>query len=492
MPMRLINKVRQSLKRKSAEPAKQPDRTEHADASKSTAPSTAPRPRQARSRKPAAEAAKAWSLDDFQVAPVEGQMRFHDIDLPLPLMHAIHDLGFEYCTPVQARTMPPALLGRNVAGRAQTGTGKTAAFLLSMFTRFLRNPPVGRRPRGAPRALVIAPTRELVVQIVKDATDLGGHAGLRSLAIYGGMDYVKQQRDIEAGPLDLVAATPGRLIDFLGKRVLDIGHTEALVIDEADRMLDMGFIPDVRRIIRKLPPRDRRQTMLFSATLTRDVLNLASQWMPDPLVIEVEPEQVAAENVGQIVYPVTSAKKFPLLYNLLLQPEMTRVLIFANRRDRTQGLADALQRHGVPCDLLSGDVPQNKRLRILDDFREGRTRIVVATDVAGRGLHVENISHVVNYELPYEAEDYVHRIGRTGRAGAKGIAISFACEDESFIIPEIEEYVGEPLSCVNPEEALLAPPPRPSRPAARREQERRPARGGSRSSGPSRHSRSRR
>ena len=396
------------------------------------------------------------------------EVRFQDLDLPPPLLRAVADLGFKTCMPIQARALPPACEGHNVAGRAQTGTGKTAAFLIATFSRFLREAEHRAHRPGTPRALVLAPTRELVVQIIKDAHDLGKHCPFRCLAVFGGTDYEKQQRALRSGSVDLVAATPGRLLDFKRRGVLNLGHVEVLIIDEADRMLDMGFIPDVRSIIRSLPAKDRRQTMLFSATLTKEVMRLASQWMPDPVVVEVEPEQVAVESVEPILYSVTAKDKFTLLYNLLQRPDLKRVLVFGNRRDSTQALADNLRRYGVDCELLSGAVHQDKRMRILEKFRDGAVRVLVATDVAGRGLHIDDVTHVVNYDFPYEPEDYVHRIGRTGRAGASGVAISFACEDESFIIPDIEAYIGRPLACRQPGEDLLVPPPRPTRPAQRR------------------------
>ena len=377
------------------------------------------------------------------------------------MMHAIADLGFEYCTPVQEQVLSLAKDGQNVAGRAQTGTGKTAAFLILIFSEFLKKRAEPSRPKGAPRALVLAPTRELVIQIIKDAEAVGRYCPFHCQAVYGGMDFEKQRAELENNRIDLIAATPGRLLDFKGRGVLNLRHVEVLVIDEADRMLDMGFIPDVRRIIRALPGKHDRRTMLFSATLTDDVKRLASQWMPDPVSVEVEPEQVAVDTVDQIVYVVSSREKFRLLYNLLQKPDATRVLVFANRRDRTLRLATNLRNHGVECEVLSGAVPQRKRLGILNGFREGRIRVVVATDVAGRGIHVESISHVVNYDFPYEPEDYVHRIGRTGRAGQVGTAVSLACEDESFIIPEIEKYIGEELPCSQPDEQLLVPLPRP-------------------------------
>jgi len=389
-------------------------------------------------------------------------MRFHDLELPDEIMHAVADLNFCYCTPVQARVLSEAREGRNVAARAQTGTGKTAAFLILCLARFLTRPIAGKRRPGKPRALVIAPTRELVVQIAADAAALGKYSSFRCVAVYGGMDYDRQEREL-ARPVDLVAATPGRLLDFKRKGVMDLKEVEILVIDEADRMLDMGFIPDVKSIIRSTPPKERRRTMLFSATLTEDVRRLASQWMPDPVVVEIEPEQVAVDTVRQLVYSVTSRDKFKVLYNLLKRDNIGRVLIFTNRRDRTERIADDLERHGIKCERLSGLVNQKRRMQVLSDFKEGRINVVVATDVAGRGLHVDDIDHVINYDLPYEPDDYVHRIGRTGRAGAEGTAVSFACEDESFVIPEIEDYIGEKLSCRQPESCLLEDLPKPTR-----------------------------
>ncbi|MDX9868095.1 MAG: DEAD/DEAH box helicase [Kiritimatiellia bacterium] len=407
----------------------------------------------------------AWSPESFSVAPAEGKKRFQDFDLPGEILHAVADLGFQYCTPIQALSLEHALAGKNVAGKAQTGTGKTAAFLVAILTRYLRSPESRQQQGGAPRALVIAPTRELVIQICKDAAALGKYCGLRSLAVYGGMDYDRQKREVSDAPVDLLVATPGRLLDFVRSRVVDLSKVDTLVIDEADRMLDMGFIPDVRSIIARLPPKNRRGTMLYSATLTEDVMRLALQWMEAPVKVEVESEHVTTATVKQVVYVVTANEKFTVLYNHIQQYPDSRMLIFCNRRSTTEDVADSLTRRGIRCEMLSGDVNQNRRLRVLEDFREGRVRIVVATDVAGRGLHVDDIGFVVNFDFPYEPEDYVHRIGRTGRAGASGVAISFADEDESFIIPEIEKYIGEELKCtvLATDDPLLAKlPPKPT------------------------------
>ncbi len=413
---------------------------------------------------PAVAAGKVWTPADYVVEPAEGKLRFQDVDLPDSILHALADMGFQYCTPIQARVLQEVAEGHNVAGKAQTGTGKTAAFLLLTFKQFLQNPMPADRPCGKPRALILAPTRELVIQIVRDAEEIGKYCGISSIAVYGGADYDRQERELLRAPVDVVAATPGRLLDFRRKGTLDLSAVEVLVIDEADRMLDMGFIPDVRTIIRSTPPKERRRTLLFSATLSDEVMRLAAQWMPDPHVVEIEPDHVAVDTVKQLVYMVRANQKFTVLYNLLKRPNMGRVLVFANRRDQTDRIAFELQRHGVVCEILSGAVDQKKRMRVLDDFRSGKLRIVVATDVAGRGLHVDNIDHVVNFDLPYEAEDYVHRIGRTGRAGAEGTAVSFACEDESFGIPEIEKYMGETMSCQYPEDVLLRALPRTTAP----------------------------
>ncbi len=412
---------------------------------------------------------KPWNLDAFKVEPEEGKTRFHDIDFPVEIMHALADLNFQYCTPIQAEILPLTLEGKDMAGKAQTGTGKTAAFLLGIFTQFFRNAK-GRPELGRPRALILAPTRELAMQIRDDAEKLGKYTPCRTAAVYGGIDYDKQRRIFDE-PVDIVVATPGRLIDFVQQNVISLQDVQTLVIDEADRMLDMGFIPDVRRIVYKTPPKEKRQTLLFSATLDDEVMRLASAWMVDPGKIEIEPDHTATELVDQRVYLVTDKEKFSLLYNILKKEAgVGSVLIFTNRRDQAERLSDALYRYGIDSEMLSGAVAQNKRQRILADFKEGRCKIVVATDVAGRGIHVNDITHVVNFNIPSRPDDYVHRIGRTGRAGKKGISVTFACEMESFELPAIEELLGERLTCYHPDEGMLHLPdpirkPRPRRPS---------------------------
>ena len=315
---------------------------------------------------------------------------------------------------------------------------------------------------GTPRALIIAPTRELVIQIVKDAKALAKYTSLRIVSVYGGTDYRKQEKSLTEQHVDVVVATPGRLLDFESKKIIHLNRAAIMVIDEADRMLDMGFIPDVRRIIYKTPPKEQRQTMLFSATFTPEVRQLSAQWCKDPVTVETEADQVAVDTVQQIVYLTTTAEKFTVLYNLIAHKEHERIMIFANMKNEARRLSERLERHGVKCTLLSGDVPQEKRTARLEAFREGRVKVMIATDVAGRGIHIAGISHVINYTLPYEPEDYVHRIGRTGRAGVSGISISFACEEDAFVLPEIEDYIGETLHCIQPDDSLLVAVPRRS------------------------------
>ena len=401
-----------------------------------------------------------WDPSQFSVEPAEGKTRFQDLALAPEIMHAIADLGFKYCTPIQAQVLPHTLQGRDAFGKAQTGTGKTAAFLITMLNRFMAQPGRAERKPGTPRALILAPTRELCIQIHKDATSLMPYTGLNVAAVFGGMDYEKQKRQLRGQVIDIVAATPGRLLDFKKRGDLDLREVEILVIDEADRMLDMGFIPDVRTIVHSTPNKEHRQTLFFSATMTPDVQRLAAQWTRDPVSIEIEPEQVATDTVDQVVYIVTADEKFALLYNILKRENAQRVIVFVNRRDHAEHLLARLQAYAINGALLSGAVPQEKRLRVLEQFREGKVQVLVATDVAGRGIHVDGVSHVINFNLPFDAEDYVHRIGRTGRAGKTGISVSFACEDDSFYIPAIEKYLGNALVCTHPEdEWLVLPPP---------------------------------
>ncbi len=401
-----------------------------------------------------------WDPAEFNVPAEAGQVRFHDLDLPSEVMQAVYDLGFQYCTPIQAGILQQTLAGADATGRAQTGTGKTAAFLITILTHFLRTAPPHPRKNGTPRALILAPTRELVLQIDKDAHGLAKHTPFISMAVFGGMEYRKQQRLLNESPIDIVAATPGRLLDFKRNRNIDLSKVEILVIDEADRMLDMGFIPDVRRIIESTPMKGKRQTMFFSATLTPEVTRLAAAWTRDAVQIDVTPPQdITLASIDQVVYIITDEDKFMLLYNMITILKLERVMVFANRRDETQFLKDRLATRGITCGLLSGDVSQEQRVKTLEGFRNGKFKVLVATDVAARGLHIEGVSHVVNYSLPMDPQDYVHRIGRTGRAGATGTSVSFATETEAYEIPAIEEFIGRDLKAVHPDPTLLAPLP---------------------------------
>ncbi|MCQ2397397.1 MAG: DEAD/DEAH box helicase [Lentisphaeria bacterium] len=397
-----------------------------------------------------------WEVPSVE-NPQEGEVYFQNFPLEKAILRAaLEDLGFRKCTPIQALALPVAITGADVAGKAQTGTGKTAVFLMSMLNQFIQNK--DERRLNQPFALVLAPTRELAIQIAKDADNLSVYTSLRTVAVFGGMDYERQRRLLQAG-CDLIVATPGRLIDFLQKRVIDTSLLKVLIIDEADRMLDMGFIPDVKRIINYLPPKEERQTMLFSATLLQYIMNLVSRWLrPDPMVLEVEPEKVVAEGVNETVYACSTQEKLSIIMWILQHEDVHRALIFRNRRRDVEELHSELQKYGIECEMLSGDVSQNRRLNILEAFRNGTTKVVVATDVAGRGIQVDDITHVFNYDLPYEAEDYVHRVGRTARAGHQGRAVSFADEDNAFVMPEIEEYIGRALPTEQPPEEMLVLP----------------------------------
>lgn len=395
-----------------------------------------------------------WDISQFVVPEVEGQHRFHDFDLPLPLMRSIHEAGFEYCTPIQGQSLEHTLLGKDMIGKAQTGTGKTAAFLISILSYFLEEEGPGLQKNGAPRALIIAPTRELVMQIAKDAHQLNKHCGFNVVSIVGGMDYQKQ-RDQLKGQIDIMVATPGRLLDFHQKRDLDLREVEVLVLDEADRMLSMGFIPDVKRIIRATPKKEERQTFLFSATYPQDVENLADMWTYEPVRIEIESEEQTNVNVEQHAYIVADSDKEKLLISLMRKEGWDRVIVFANRRDRVRDLCDQLKKAGVSVAMLSGEVEQRKRISTLEKFRDGSIQVLVATDVAGRGIHIDDVSHVVNFTLPDDPEDYVHRIGRTGRAGSLGVSISFIGEEDAFVLPDIEEFIGKKIESQQPDISLI-------------------------------------
>ncbi len=438
---------------------------------------TATKPKSARGAKgsPKSITQERWDPASFEVPQKEGKTRFHDLGLPDPLLRAIADLGFQYCTPIQAEILPSTLSGKDATGRAQTGTGKTAAFLITVLSRMLVRPTSAKRKKGTPRVLILGPTRELVMQISEEARALAKYTNFSIVSVFGGMDYEKQRRQLNQQQAEIVVATPGRLLDFKRHKDVDLSQVEVMIIDEADRMLDMGFIPDVRKIIYSTPHKSKRQTLLFSATLTPEVARLAAQWTRNPVTVEIEPEQVAVDSVEQLVYIVTNEEKHALLYNIITGKNLERVIVFCNRKDETRRLAELLSRYQINCAILSGDVRQHKRVRTLENFKAGKIRVLVATDVAGRGLHIEGMDHVINYTLPRDPEDYVHRIGRTGRAGAAGTSISFADEEDSFFIPAIEALLGNELPCIHPQEEWLAPlPPAPKAKSRPKQRSRRP------------------
>ncbi|MFI4877938.1 MAG: DEAD/DEAH box helicase [Steroidobacterales bacterium] len=387
--------------------------------------------------------------------PSSAPVTFASFGLAPQVMDGIRQAGFVTCTPIQAQTLPIALAGRDVAGQAQTGTGKTAAFLVAMYHSLLTRPASAQRQPTSVRALIVAPTRELAVQIHHDALTLGAHTGLRQLVVFGGIDYEKQRTQLAAG-CEVLIGTPGRLIDYFKQHVFDLRHAQVLVLDEADRMFDLGFIADIRYILRRLPHPERRQSMLFSATLSQRVLELAYEHMNNPELVRIEPDKMTVDQVRQLMYYPSMEEKVPLLIGLLHQSEAVRTMVFVNTKRTAERLEATLKANGFEAQALSGDVPQNKRLRFLRDFHDGKLAVLIATDVASRGLHIPDVSHVFNFDLPQDAADYVHRIGRTARAGAEGDAISFACEEYAVSLPDIESYVGHkiPFSPIAPE--LLA------------------------------------
>ncbi len=398
---------------------------------------------------------------------------FTKFNLTPALLESLEDHGLTYCTPIQAATLPLALTGKDLAGQAQTGTGKTAAFLLATL-HYLMETPVEEDRRG-PWAIILAPTRELAVQIHRDAEQLGCYTGLSFAAVYGGTGYDTQRRQLEQG-VDVVIGTPGRIIDYHKQRVLNLKDIEVVVLDEADRMFDLGFVSDIRFLLRRMPPPGQRINMLFSATLSARVMELAYEHMNDPQVIKIEADQITADKVRQRLYHVSSNDKMAVLLGLLRKEQPKRTLVFVNTKRAADQINEYLQGNGYQSDVLSGDIPQTKRQRLLDQFQRGELPIMVATDVAARGLHIPEVSHVINYDLPQEAEDYVHRIGRTARIGASGEAISLACEEYVYSLPDIEEYIEQKIPAEPVSDDLMVEV------KPRKHLERKPERGGRRRS----------
>lgn len=371
------------------------------------------------------------------------QTRFDSFPLDAQLLRSLQEAGFEYCSRIQAQALPLTLAGQDLAGQAQTGTGKTGAFLVAVFQHLLTQP-LPEADAGTVRCLIMAPTRELAIQIAHDAETLGKYTGLRTVLVYGGAGYDKQRRQFEQ-PVDLLIGTPGRIIDYWKQQVFSLKQVQALVMDEADRMFDMGFIQDVRYLLRKLPSPTKRLSMLFSATLSHRVLELAYEYLNNPQQVKIEAESVQADNITEYVYFPANEEKIPLLIGLLRQLNPSRAIVFVNTKHFAEKIEDYLRGNHIAAELISGDVRQNKRERLLKQFESGQFQVLIATDVAARGLHIPDVSHVFNFDLPAVAEDYVHRIGRTARAGASGEAHSFACEDTAFYLPEIEEYTGKTI-----------------------------------------------
>ena len=380
-------------------------------------------------------------------------LRFDTLELHETMLAGIRDAGFEYCTPIQASTLPIALKEHDVAGQAQTGTGKTAAFLIAAYQRLLRNP-AETDEKKQPRVFILAPTRELAVQIAKDAEDLGKHTGYTVALAFGGTDYEKQRRHIASG-VDLLIGTPGRIIDYFKQGVFKLHKVEVAILDEADRMFDLGFIKDIRYLLRRLPPPEKRLNMLFSATLSHRVMELAYEHMNEPQLIRIEPDKVTVDRVRQAIFFPSNSEKMPLLVGLIREMGASRTMVFVNTKREAERVQAYLQGNDIDARAISGDVPQKKRLSMLMRFQSGELPVLIGTDVASRGLHIPDVQYVINYDLPQDREDYVHRIGRTARAGAFGDAISFGCETYAMYLPDIEEFIGHKIPVANYDPALL-------------------------------------
>jgi ATP-dependent RNA helicase RhlB len=374
-------------------------------------------------------------------------LRFDSLSLHDSVRAGIRDAGFEFCTPIQASTLPIALEPRDVAGQAQTGTGKTAAFLIATYQKLLSWQPDPEKPKQ-PRAFMLAPTRELAMQIAKDGELLGKHTGFKIGLAYGGTDYEKQRRTI-AGGIDILIGTPGRIIDYFKQGVFKLDQVEVAVLDEADRMFDLGFIKDIRYLLRRLPPPDKRLNMLFSATLSHRVMELAFEHMNEPELVRIEPDKVTADRVRQAIFFPSNEDKLPLLVGLIREMGSGRIMVFVNMKRDAERVEATLEANGVHAKAISGDVPQKKRQRLLLDFQKGDLQVLIGTDVASRGLHIPDVQYVINYDLPQDSEDYVHRIGRTARAGAAGDAISFGCESYAMSLPDIEDFIGHKIPVAN-------------------------------------------
>ncbi len=409
-------------------------------------------------------------------------LKFKDLPLTPEIQSAIVETGFEFCTPIQAKTLPISLEGRDIAGQAQTGTGKTAAFVIAAMQHLLKNPKpnMSQRKQCQVRCLILAPTRELAIQIAKDADVLGKYTDLKFALAYGGTGYEKQQKAIEQG-VDILIGTPGRIIDYWKKKVFSLDSCQCVVLDEADRMLDLGFIKDIRFLLRRLPDPTKRLSMMFSATLSHRVMELSYEHMNQPEKVEIKAEAVNTKKIAQLVYYPSNDEKIPLLIGLIKKLKPYRAIVFVNTKRNAETIDDYLRGNDIPAVLISGDVRQNKRQSLLKEFSDGKHQVLIATDVAARGLHIDEVSHVFNFDLPQVAEDYVHRIGRTARAGASGEAHSFACEDTAFYLPEIEEYIGMSVPMASVTSELLADDLKPRKRITRDRVPQRPGNNGKKS-----------
>ncbi|QUJ67566.1 ATP-dependent RNA helicase RhlB [Photobacterium sp. GJ3] len=389
------------------------------------------------------------------------EQKFADLGLHPQVLQGLEDKGFHYCTPIQALALPVVLSGRDIAGQAQTGTGKTLAFLTATFNHLMLTPASEERKTNQPRAIIMAPTRELAIQIYNDAAPLLKSTGLTAGLAYGGEAYEKQKQHLENG-VDILIGTCGRIIDFYKQRVIDLKSIQVVVLDEADRMFDLGFIKDIRFLFRQMPTPKARLNMLFSATLSYRVKELAFEHMNTPENVVVEPDQKTGHRIQEELFYPSNQDKMSLLQTLIEEDWPDRAIIFANTKHSCENIWAHLEADNHRVGLLTGDVPQKKRVRILEQFTQGEVDILVATDVAARGLHIPQVTHVFNYDLPDDAEDYVHRIGRTGRAGAFGNSISFACEVYSHNLPAIETYIEHAIPRSNYDPSALLddlPPP---------------------------------
>jgi len=394
------------------------------------------------------------------------KLKFDSLQLHEDIRRGIASEGFSFCTPIQAYTLPIALEGRDVAGQAQTGTGKTAAFLIAAYQNILKSPDSKNNNNQSkqPRIFILAPTRELAIQIAKDAESLGKYTNFKIALAFGGTGYEQQRRTIEAG-IDILVGTPGRIIDYFKQGVFKLDQVEVVVLDEADRMFDLGFIKDIRYLLRRLPKPDKRLNMLFSATLSHRVMELAYEHMNEPELIRVEPDKITADGVRQAIFFPSNKEKIPLLVGLIREMGTSRIMVFVNTKREADRVEAWLQANSIEARAISGDVPQKKRLSMLTQFQSGKLAVLIGTDVASRGLHIPDVQYVVNYDLPQDREDYVHRIGRTARAGASGDAISFGCETYAMSLPDIENYIGYKIPVANYDSSIL---PELTKPTQRR------------------------